>query len=184
MLEKIKFGANGLPLRILFQDEGRFGRISDYRRCWAPLPTRPIAKSQIIREYVYALAAICPIDGKMSSLVMPYVDAKIMSVFLKHTANLFPTNYCVMIMDAAGWHRANELTIPKNMCLIYLPPYSPELNPVEHLWSYVRNTYFGNKTFDSLGEVVDKLCFGLNELHKQTEVIKSMSCFDWLKLYV
>lgn len=171
MLEKIKIEANGLPLRILFQDEGRFGRISDFRRCWAPLPTRPIARSQIIREYVYALAAICPVDGKMSSLVMP-------------SANTFSTNYCVMIIDAAGWHRANELTIPKNMCLIYLPPYSPELNPVEHLWSYVRNTYFGNKAFDSLDDVVDKLCVGLNELHQRSEIVKSMSYFDWLKPYV
>jgi len=168
----------------MFQDEGRFGRISDQRRCWAPLPTRPKVGSQIIREYVYALAAICPFDGQMSSLIMPYLDSEIMSIFLRHTAETFSTNYCVMIMDAASWHRANELKVPKNMQLIYLPPYSPELNPVEHLWDYVRNTYFGNRTFNSLDDVVDKLCFGLGELHKQNTVIKSMSCFDWLKLYV
>jgi len=168
----------------MFQDEARFGRISDTRKCWAPLPKRPIVGSQIIREYVYALAAICPGDGQMSSLVMPYVDAEIMAVFLKHTANTFPTDYCVMIMDAASWHRANDLTVPNNMRLVYLPPYSPELNPVEHLWSYVRDNYFGNRVFHKLDDVVDKLCFSLRELHEQTEIVRSLSNFDWFKLYL
>ncbi len=171
-------------MRVMFQDEGRFGRISDKRKCWAPLPTRPKVGSQIIREYVYALAAICPSDGKMSSLIMPYLDAEIMSIFLRHTSEIFSENYCVMIMDAASWHRTGELKVPENMQLIYLPPYGPELNPVEHLWDYVRNTYFGNRTFNSLDDVVDRLCLGLRELHRQNTVVKSMSCFDWLKLYV
>jgi hypothetical protein len=72
----------GRKLRIFFQDEGRFGRISDPRQCWAPPKIRPIVKAQHIREYIYAFAAICPHDGEMSSLVTDHVDASTMSQFL------------------------------------------------------------------------------------------------------
>ena len=76
----------GTRFRVLFQDEGRFGRISDGRSCWAPLPLRPTIGSQIVREYIYAYVAVCPQDGQMSSLILPWVDAKLMSVFLAQTA--------------------------------------------------------------------------------------------------
>ena len=74
----------------MFQVEGRFGRISDGRNCWAPLPVRPSIGSQIIREYVYAYVAVCPQDGQMASMILPWVDTKLMSLFLAHTAAQFP----------------------------------------------------------------------------------------------
>jgi hypothetical protein len=71
-----------MPVRLLFQDEARFGRLSDHRRCWAPWPLRPAVGQQVIREYVYGLVAVSPQDGKFSSLVLPWVDTEAMSVFL------------------------------------------------------------------------------------------------------
>ena len=169
-----------LPLRLLFQDEARFGRISDRRRCWAPLPARPVVSQQVIRQYVYALSAVSPCDGRLTSLVMPWVDAETMSIFLRHTARAFPGEACLMLLDGAGWHRAKALRIPSNMALLFLPPYSPELNPVEHVWGYLRNHVFGNRTFEALEEVVEVLCAGLSDLARQPKTVHSMTSSKWI----
>jgi len=167
-------------VRILFQDEGRFGRISDRRRCWAPLPSRPLVGHQVIREYVYAVTAVSPFGGKIFSLVLPWVDAEGMSVFLRHTAQAFVNEVCIMILDGAGWHRANNLQVPKTIRLVPLPPYSPELNPVEHIWDWLRDNIFKNMAFESLDEVMDTLCDALKNLSVRPDLVKSLTCFEWL----
>ena len=91
-------GVKGQSLRLMFQDEASFGRITDHRNCWAPYPIRPGVKASLVREYVYAYA----------------------------------NDFIIMILDGASSHRAKNLVIPGNIRLIPLPPYSPELNPVEH----------------------------------------------------
>jgi len=93
---------------VLFQDEGRFGCISDARSCWAPLPLRPSVSSQLVREYVYAYVAVSPTDGQMSSMILPWVDARLMSIFLAQTVAQFSNEYCVMFLDGVGWHKAQE----------------------------------------------------------------------------
>ena len=169
-----------MPVRVLFQDEARFGRLSDERRCWAPLPVRPIVGRQIVRQFVYGLAAVSPLDGPLSSLVLPWVDTEAMPLFLAHTAACFPNQYCLMLLDGAGWHRALALRVPPHMQLVSLPPYSPELNPVEHLWDHLRENYLGNRVFGSLEEVIRQVCRGLKNLHQQPALVQSMTCFDWL----
>ncbi|MBW2062894.1 MAG: transposase [Deltaproteobacteria bacterium] len=85
-----------------------------------------------------------------------------------------------MILDGAGWHRANDLRIPKTMKLVPLPPYSPELNPVEHIWAWLRDNVFGNSVFETLDEVIETLCYGLKELSLSPKLVKSITCFEWL----
>jgi hypothetical protein len=165
---------------VLFQDEGRFGRISDARSCWAPLPLRPTVGSQLVREYVYAYVAVCPADGQMSSMILPWVDARLMSIFLAQTAAQFPHEYCVMFLDGAGWHKAHELTVPANMRLLPLPPYLPELNPAEHVWEYIRENDIRNQVFDDLDEVMDTVETSLRHLHESPEVLRSMTAFPWI----
>ena len=167
-------------MRILFQDEGRFGRISDRRRCWAPLPSRPVVGQQVIREYIYAVTAVSPFEGKIFSLVLPWVDAEGMSIFLMHTAKTFEGEYCIMILDGAGWHRANALRVPPSIRLLPLPPYSPELNPVEHIWAWLRDNVFKNRVFWTLDQVMDTLCHGLKSLSLMPDLVKSITCFEWL----
>jgi hypothetical protein len=170
----------GTRMCVLFQDEGRFGRISDARSCWAPLPLRPTVGSQLVREYVYAYVAVCPADGQMSSMILPWVDARLMSIFLAQTAAQFPHEYCVMFLDGAGWHKAHELTVPANMRLLPLPPYSPELNPAEHVWEYIRENDIRNQVFDDLDEVMDTVETSLRHLHESPEVLRSMTAFPWI----
>ena len=128
----------GRQFRLMFQDEARFGRINDPRRCWAPKGVRPEVGMQIIREYTYAFGAVSPHDGTLDSLVLPAVTAEALSIFLEEVARRHPKEFILMFLDGAGWHRANDLAVPENMRLEALPPYSPQLNPVDHLWDEIR----------------------------------------------
>jgi len=170
----------GVRIRWLFQDEARFGRISDQRRCWAPLPVRPIVGQQIIREYLYAFMAVSPVDGMSTGLILPWSDTTTMSIFLQHIADTFQSDYCVLFMDRAAWHCAGELKIPDNIRIEFLPAYSPELNPVEHIWDHVRENHFGNDVFPSLEAVEQRLCIGLRDCIERPDLMQSMTFFPWM----
>jgi len=167
-------------MRLLFQDEGCFGHISDARSCWAPLPLLPSVSSQLVREYIYAYVAVSPADGQMSSMILPWVDAHLRSIFLAQTAAQFSNEDCVMCLDGAGWHKAHELTVPRNMKLLALPPHSPELNPSEHVWEYIRENDIRNQIFNTLDEVMDTVETSLRHLHKAPEELRSMTAFPWI----
>jgi hypothetical protein len=131
--EVMRQASAGRQVRLMFQDEARFGRINDPRRGWAPKGFRPEVGMQIVREYTYAFGAVSPQDGTLDSLVLPVVTAEAMSIFLEEVARRQPEEFILMFLDGAGWHRANNLAVPENMRLEALPPYSPQLNPVEHI---------------------------------------------------
>ena len=164
----------------MLQDEGRFGRISTPRRCWAPRGMRPCVSSQIVREYTYAYAAVSPHDGTLDSLILPEVSEQAMSIFLREVSDRHLDEFILMVMDGAGWHRANALKIPDNMAIIFLPPYSPELNPVEHIWDSVREDGFSNAVFNSIEAVEDQLAKSLTALERDPAKVASMTGFPWL----
>jgi transposase len=116
----------------------------------------------------------------MDSLVLPWVNAEMMSLFLAEVAQRHADDFIVMVMDQAGWHRAGELAVPANMRLIYLPPYSPELNPAEHLWETVREDYFANHVFANLDAVEAALAKGLMALESDLERTRSMTGLKWI----
>jgi len=172
--------ALGRHIRLMFQDEARFGCISDPRRCWSPKGIRPIVGAHLIRQYTYVFAAVSPHDGVMDSLVLPFVNAQVMSIFLAEVAERHPDEYVVMVLDGAGWHQAIELDIPENMQLVRLPPYSPELNPAEHLWEEIREKWFPNLVFKTLDAVEDVLVDALRSLENSPDRIASIAGFDWI----
>lgn len=164
----------------MFQDEGRFGRISDLRRCWAPPGFRPDVPAQVVREYAYVFAAASPHDGTMVSLILPEVNARMMSIFLEEVARCHPGDFILMFMDQAGWHKSRELKVPQGMRLIWLPAYSPQCNPAEHIWDEMREKWFANKVFDSMDAVEDTLMDALVTLGKDKERIADLTGFDWI----
>ena len=165
---------------MMLQDEGRFGRISTPQRCWAPHGIRPSVPSQIVREYTYAYVAVSPHDGTMDSLILPQVSEQAMSIFLREVSNRHPDEFILMVMDGAGWHKAKALCVPENMALIFLPPYSPELNPVEHVWEHIREDGFRNKAFNGIEAVEDQLMQSLEALEKDPTSVASMTGFPWI----
>jgi len=164
------------------QDEGRFGRISPAKRAWAPPGMRPKAPRQVIRESSYVYAAVAPEQGLMTSLILPSADTAMMNVFLAQVAEDFADDFIVMQVDQAGWHRAKELQVPENMRLIFQPAYSPEVNPVEHLWEEVREKYLHNRIFSSLEELIEVLCQALTELTEDKERLRSMMFFPHFRM--
>jgi transposase len=164
----------------MFQDEARFGRINDLRRCWAPKGFRPEVGLQIVREYSYAFGAVSPLGGTFDSLVLPVVTAEAMSIFLAEVARRHPEEFILMFLDGAGWHRAHDLVVPENMRLEALPPYSPQLNPVEHIWEEIREKWFANEVFDSLDVVEDRLVEAFVALENNRELVASTTGFKWI----
>ncbi|MCR2832285.1 transposase [Acidithiobacillus ferrooxidans] len=96
----------------MFQDEARFGRINDVRRCWAPKPMRPICQAMLTHEYTYAYAAVDVATGKMDSLILPQVNTSCMQLFLDEVAGRHTQQSIIMIMDGAGWHSSSTLKVP------------------------------------------------------------------------
>ena len=136
--------------------------------------------SRLERKYLYAFSAVSPHDGVMDSLVLPRVNAETMSMFLAEVAQRHAGEFVLMVMDQAGWHIAGELTVPANMRLMFLPPYSPELNPAEHLWEALREDCFANHVFKDLDRVEKALTAGLVALETDPTRTQSMTGFKWI----
>jgi hypothetical protein len=163
----------------MFQDEARFGRISDIRRCWCPKPTRPFCHSMVTQEYTFAYAAVS-VDGELDSLILPHVNTDCMQIFLDEVALRHPQDRIIMILDGAGWHTAGALTLPDNMMLVPLPPYAPELNPTEHVWDELREKYFHNRVFQSIDSLEDHLEASLRALECDKERVRSIVAWPWI----
>jgi hypothetical protein len=164
----------------MFQDEGRFGLLGTPRRCWAPRSIRPVVGARLQRKYLYAFAAVSPHDGVLDSLILPWVNAETMSLFLATVAERHDDEFIVMVMDQAGWHIAGTLQVPANMRIVLLPPYSPELNPAEHLWEALREDWFANTVFHDLDAVEDALDDGLIDLESNPQRVQTMTGFNWI----
>jgi len=159
------------------QDEGRFGRISRPQRCWAPPGIRPHAPAQLIRESVYVFAAVAPATGELVSLILPESNTAMMNLFLEEVSQTFSKFLIVMQVDGAGWHCSSDLVVPANIRLIEQPPYSPEVNPAEHLWDELREKQLHNRAFSSLDELIEVLCQGLNALADDPAALRSLTGF-------
>jgi transposase len=133
-----------------------------------------------VRECTYVFAAVSPHDGTLDTLVLPEVNALMMSLFLAEVARRHPQELILMVLDGAGWHRAKDLQIPENMRLLPLPPYSPQLNPVEHVWEEIREKWFPNLVFDSLRAVEDRLVEALATLENDPQRVAQVAGFDWI----
>jgi transposase len=167
-------------MRLMFQDEARFGRISDTCYCWAPRPVRPMVKAMLTQQYTYAYGAVSPADGRFDSLVLPHVNTECMQLFITEIGSRYPLENIVMVVDGAGWHQSKSFALPENLRLYFLAPYSPELNPQEHIWDELREKYFHNKAFDSLDALEDQLVQGLQHLEQHPEVVKSIAGWSWI----
>ena len=136
--------------RILsyYQDEARFGQHGTITRVWARIGSRPRAFRQTQYDYLYVFSAVCPETGDAGGLITPHVNTAAMNAFLKQFSRELPADvHAAMILDRAGWHVASALRVPDNVTLVHLPPKSPELNPTENLWHYLRSHYWSNRLY-------------------------------------
>jgi transposase len=117
---------------------------------WARVGSRPPAIRQTQYDYLYLFTAACPETGEACGLITPKIDTDTMNIFLEQFSRELPPDvHAVMVLDRAGWHTAKSLNVPANVTLIHLPPKSPELNPVENLWHYLRSHYWSNRLYET-----------------------------------
>lgn len=162
----------------MFQDEAGFGRINKPKYCWCRKGVRPSVPCHHIREYRYVYGAVEPISGEGCFLIMPYCNTDCMNVFLNHLSLSYPDDIIILVCDGAAWHKANALVIPENIKIIFIPPYTPEMNPIEQIWKEIRKRGFRNEVFQTLSKVVDRLCVTIRSISAHT--ITSITARDWI----
>ena len=164
----------------MFQDEARFGRINNLKKCWAPKGIRPEIKSQVVREYTYAYGAFSPKDGTCDFLILPFMNLRCMNIFLQELSNRHNGELIMLICDGASCHKKESLQIPDNIILKTLPPYCPEVNPSENMWDEIREKFFPNIFFDSMDFVEDRLIEACLFYENKPEIVKSITGFNWI----
>ena len=167
------------PVKLFFEDEGRFGRMGEPFPCWAPRGERPTVSVQLIRQYTHVFSAVCPSDGQSLSLVLPYANATAMKLFLQECSEQWKGYRVFMVMDKAAWHRSAGLGESENIRIIHQPSYSPELNPVEHFWEYIRERCLRNHLWTALADLEETLAVVLKTLMESADIIQSVVGFHW-----
>ena len=170
----------GVEIELWWQDEARIGQKNKLTRRWARRGTRPRAPRDQRTEWAYIFGAICPAKGKGAGLVMPWCDTDAMAAHLiEISAAVDPGAHAVLIVDQAGWHLTPKLAILDNITVLALPPRSPELNPVENVWQFMRDNWLSNRIFKSYEDIVALCCQAWNNLIDQPWKIMSLGMRKW-----
>ena len=140
-------------VRLMYQDEAGFGRISKMSSCWAPQGIRPSIPSHYMREYRYCYGAVDAQTGDSFYLIAGGCNTEWTNEFLRQVSQAYPDDYILLVMDNAIWHKSSTLDIE----LTFIPPYTPEMNPIEQVWKEIRKRGFKNKAFQTLEAVIDEL---------------------------
>ena len=159
------------------QDEARVGQQGTTTRVWARRGSRPAAPRDQRYTWAYLFGAVCPARGVGAGLVMPAANTDAMNLHLAEIgATIAPGAHAVLTLDGAGWHQTGgRLVVPSNITLLPLPPYSPELNPVENVWAFLRSNKLSNRVFDSYDAIVDACCDAWNWLIAQPNCIAAIA---------
>ncbi len=162
----------------MFQDEAGFGRINKPRYCWCEKGIRPVVPCHHIREYRYAYGSVDPLTGDSFFLILPQCNTECTNVFLQELSKEFQDSVILLCCDGAAWHKSKGLIVPDNIVLFFIPPYTPEMNPIEQIWKEIRKRGFKNEVFSTLEKVVDRLCDVICSL--SPTVIHSITGRDWI----
>ncbi len=131
--------------------------------------------------FAYVFAAVEPGSDHAFALVLPLADTEAMQQFLDRFAETIAEDeHVVMMLDQAGWHGSRDLTVPANMTLVALPAYSPELNPVERLWLYLKERFLSHRLLADYEEILDAACAAWNRLLAETGRIASLCSYPWI----
>jgi transposase len=168
-------------IEIWFQDEARVGQKGRVSHRWWLRGERPLGLCDRRFSSAYIFAAVCPATGAEFALVMPEVNTKAMNCFLKEfSKRVAPEVHAILVMDQAGWHGAKKLVVPENITPVSLPPYSPELNPVERIWLYLRERFLSHRILDDYDAIVEACCQAWNALAADTERLRSLTSYPWI----
>ncbi len=170
----------GTAIELWWQDEARIGQKNKITRRWARRGTRPSAPKDQRTKSAYIFGAICPARGVGAGLVLPRCNTQAMQWHLDEiSSQVSPGAHAILIIDRAGWHTTDKLVIPPNITILLLPPRSPELNPVENIWQFMRDNWISNRVFKSYDEIVAISAEAWNKLIDQPWKIISIGHRKW-----
>ena len=131
--------------------------------------------------FAYIFAAVEPGTDNAFALVLPYVNTEAMQIFLdRFSATIDEDEHVAMVLDQAGWHGARALVVPQNITLVPLPPYSPELNPVERVWLYLKQRFLSHRLHADYGAIADAAAKAWNRLVAETGRLTSLCSYPWI----
>src|SRR5215212_7353628 len=175
--------ARGKPVEVWFQDEARVGQQGTLTRVWARRGARPRAPRDRRYAWAYLFGAVCPEREVAAGLVLPYADAAATGLHLTEISrHVAPGAHAVLVLDGAGWHAAGDLVVPENLTLLPLPSCSPELDPVENVWEYLRQNWLGHRVWDGYDAVVEACRDAWNKLMRMPEQIASITERSWAQV--
>jgi transposase len=170
-------------LEIWFQDEARIGQQGTLTRLWAKRGSRPRAPRDLRHEWAYIFGAVCPARRATAALVLPYANTEAFSLHLAEISNQVAKEaHAVLTLDGAGYHAAADLATPDNITLLPLPSYSPELNPMENVWEYLRKNKLAITVYNDYEHIVGKSCEAWNFFADNKAAIASITSRAWAKV--
>jgi len=171
----------GRSIEIWFQDEARIGQQGGHAYIWAPVGARPLMVGDNRHDSAYIFGAICPQRGVGAAMITPAANTEMMNLHLAEISTQVAKNaIAVLICDGAGWHQlGGALVVPANIVLLRLPPYSPELNPMENVWDYLRQNKLCALVWDSYDEIVEACKTAWNWLIADPARITSIGSREW-----
>lgn len=166
-------------VEVWFQDEARIGQQGTLTTRWAERGSRPTAVKQTEYEWAYLFGAVNPLTGASSAMIAPTVNTDYMNAHLQFISQAADGDvHVVLVLDGAGWHVASELKVPPNITLLPLPPYSPELNPIERVWAYLRSHYLSNRVYLDYDDLFAACAQAWNRLDEP--ILASITHTAWL----
>ncbi len=173
-------------VELWFMDEARVGQRGRTTHVWFQKGARPRGVRQQGFASAYLFGAVCPERGEGVALVLPEVSTAAMDVFLAELARAVPAGtHAALVLDRAGWHVSEDLSVPPNLSLIHPPPYSPELDPVERVWEYLRDRWLSRRVLAGGYEaVVGAACAAWNALLAEPGRLRSLTSYPWLPMSV
>ncbi len=168
-------------LQLWFEDEARVGNKGRICHRWWLKGQRAPGLCQRGYQWAYIFAAVRPATGEDFTLVLPGVDSRLMDLFLsRFAASLSEDVHAVLVLDGAGWHDERALRVPDNITLLALPPYSPELNPVERAWLYLRERFLSLRVLDDTEAIIEACCRAWNALTAEPDRLRSLCAYPWI----
>ena len=180
MTEALPAAAQGKPIEIWFQDEARVGQKGTLTRVWARIGSRPRPPRDTRYEWAYLFGAVCPRRAVGVGLVMPYADSEAMNLHLAAISQaITPGAHALLVLDGAAWHTSAAVQPPDNITLLCLPPYAPELNPVENIWEYLRQNKLALSIHEQYEDIVEACCNAWNYLIADQQRLVSITSRNW-----
>ena len=169
-------------VEVWFEDEARFGQKGTLTRVWADRGSRPTAPKQGGFGNLHVLTAVCPASGRAEGLISAVLNTSVVQTFLDQLSETIPVGVRVaLVWDGAGYHSASAaLRCPANLTLVTLPPYAPELNPVERLWLYLREHHWSNRTYKDIDALEDAANDGWRAVCLHPEKIKTICRCEYI----